>query len=807
MKPVTYKSFFGITLTPEVNRPSLSVRRPGLNPDSEFHEQYVIAGGGWVRIKFSASDAAALIDTEGLQRLLVVARANLLRGNEVITSNQALNFSSMVAQDWLAQWMQVASDEAKSFYEFTVVEALNFAEPIVATLFSGEQLAKSRIDLNVLHDCELIFCALPHPDGAHLQRASTPIVLNLQRAKPPPKPAGLKGVYRLPAALVEPRTEFPVSRGTARAYEVKAGEYIQVIDPFGRQCSDFIAFDHLSLKQGRERFIDSTVSRSMVRASYPMPGLLDKFYDQDMSPLLRVVQDTCGRHDTFALACTERGYSDSGYVGHANCSDNISQAAKPFGVAERRAWPAINFFFNTLVSAGNALTSDEGWSLPGDFVLMRAEKDLLCISTACPDDTTAINGWNPTDIHVRIYPPQPSHMELPRAHAFRKTPESSADLTRETGFHPRTSRLTRHFRQAREYWVPTQFTEYGVAAEYAACRQAVTVMDMSQLCKFDVVGPDAEELLQRTLTRDVRTLSNGQVLYSLLCYEHGGLLDDGTLLKFGPNNFRWIGGNPLDGDWLRGRAEAFGLSVFVRTATLELNNLSMQGPLSRQLLTNLIWSPDTQPRLSELKWFRFLIGRLNDRVGPALLVSRTGFTGELGYELFCTPKDSVALWDAVWTAGAPLGLVPMGSDALEILRIEAGLASGGNEFSSETDPFEAGLGFAAPPSKTEDYVGREAINLARQHSKRVLVGLGLVGSEVPSHGDGVYMGQAKIGQVTSATRSPVAGRAIAMARIAAQYATVGTDLEVGRLDGQQKRLKAVVRPLPFHDPEKRRIRA
>ena len=137
---------------------------------------------------------------------------------------------------------------------------------------------------------------------------------------------------------------------------------------------------------------------------YPGPGLFSKYYDVDMQPLVEVIRDTVGRHDTFGLACAAKYYEDMGYFGHANCSDNFNLALEPFQIAPRKGWAAANFFFNTGIDEHNVLYSDEPWSRPGDYVLMQAQTDLICISSACPDDTSPANGWQPTDIHVRIYP-------------------------------------------------------------------------------------------------------------------------------------------------------------------------------------------------------------------------------------------------------------------------------------------------------------------------------------------------------------------------------------------------------------------
>ena len=248
----------------------------------------------------------------------------------------------------------------------------------------------------------------------------------------------------LPEPLGRIVEEFRIERASARAYQVRAGQFVQVIDVRGRQCSDFMAMRADALDAGLERHIDGTVTRTMTRGAYPRPGLHDKFFDQDMVPLLALRQDTVGRHDTFALACTARGYEERGFPGHVNCSDNISDAYAPFAIARRKAWPAVNFFFNSWIDGGpaggsQAMGADEAWSRPGDYVAMEALTDLVCVSTACPDDVDAINGWDPTDIHVRIYE---RDAPIVRAVIHRWRPDEPGTMTRHSPFHPRTSELT-----------------------------------------------------------------------------------------------------------------------------------------------------------------------------------------------------------------------------------------------------------------------------------------------------------------------------------------------------------------------------
>jgi aminomethyltransferase len=608
----------------------------------------------------------------------------------------------------------------------------------------------------------------------------------------------------LPEPLGVPREEIRVPRRTARAYRVRQGELIQIIDVQGRQCSDFMALREDALAQGIERFIDSTVTRTLVGGAYPGPGLFDKYFDQDMRPLLAVVQDTVGRHDTFALACTARGYEERGFPGHDNCSDNISDALAPHGVTRRVAWPAINLFFNSWILPGdNRLRSDEAWSRPGDYVVLRALTDLLCVTTACPDDIDPINGWDPTDIHVRIYPPNP---QLPVALAYRSEPTAEPSLTQPSAFHARTSALTRQYAPARDLWLPTRYDATHVLEEYRACREAVTLQDLSSLRKFDVVGPDAERLLDLCMTRDVRRLSVLRGTYTLVCDEAGSVIDDGTLFRLAPDLFRWCPSSEQSAQHLKDVALRRGFEVWIRAHHASMPNLALQGPRSRELLRALVFTQPTVASVDALKWFGVTIGRLRDRDGASLMLTRTGYTGELGYELFCHRAQALEVWDALLQAGEPLGLKPMGSEALGILRVEAGLAAQGAEFGSDIDAYEAGLGLAVDLNKPE-FIGRDALARIQAAPRRVLTGLVLGGTEVPAHGDPVFDGRQRVGTVTSAVRSPALGCAIAMARLVAERAAPGTALEVGRLDGQLKRLGCRTIAMPFVDPQRTRVRS
>ncbi len=179
----------------------------------------------------------------------------------------------------------------------------------------------------------------------------------------------------------------------------------------------------------------------------------------------------------------------------------------------------------------------------------------------------------------------------------------------------------------------------------------------------------------------------------------------------------------------------------------------------------------------------------------------------LGYEVWCHPGHAPAVWDAIWEAGQPHDLTPLGLDALDMLRIEAGLIFAGYEFCDQIDPFEAGIAFTVPlKSKQDDFSGREALLKRKANPQRVLVGLELEGNEAGANGDCVHVGRKQVGEITSGTRSPILGKNVALCRMAVELAELETEVEVGKIDGHQKRISARVVRFPFYDPDKTRVR-
>jgi aminomethyltransferase len=732
----------------------------GLRPTEAGVEFYRVAPGGATEIRIEGDDRIKLIDRHGGQAAKLTARGGDGLGALGLRTDGAENGG--------------------------------------LTLFGPESRPGSEITL-VAEDPTTLIVSAPGGRIVDGDPPASELLIEVTRAHPI-----IREQLELPPPLAEPRLDFRVDKASALSYEVKQGEYIQVIDVQGRQCSDFLAFHHDKLQKGIERGLDATVTRTLMGQAYPTPGLHGKFYDLDMEPLVEVIRDTVGRHDTFALACQAKYYEDLGYPGHVNCTDNFNGALTKYTIAPRKGWEALNFFYNTAFDSNLQLISDEPWSRPGDYVMLRAMTDLVCASSACPDDVDPSNAWEVTDVHVRVYSPQ-NRFSVAIAH--RVTADAPPVLTQETAFHPRTSALTKSFLEYRGYWLPHCFNNEGGIAEYWACREKLAVMDLSPLRKWEVLGPDAEALIQKTITRDARKLSVGQVVYTAICNETGGMIDDATVFRLGENNFRFVGGDEYDGVWLREIADRYDLKTWIKPATDQLHNLAVQGPLSRQALGQIVWTPPTQPGLQELKWFRFLVGRIKTHDGIPIIVSRTGYTGELGYEVWCHPSDGPAVWDAVYEVGEPLGIKPLGLEALDILRIESGLIFAGYEFDDQVDPFEAGIGFTVALGTDEDFIGREALIERKEHPQRRLVGLELDSNETAGHGDHVYVGRQRVGVVTSGTRSPTLRRSIALSRNAIQYAEIGTEVEVGKLDGLQKRIPARVVRIPFYDPDKTRPRS
>ena len=772
------------------------IREPGLNVLPPGVERYVVNGGGLTGIQLFPDDEIEIINNEGNQ-ICEIAVFNK-------DGNSDLSLLSLKEIKDSAEIKKILSskDETSRVAAYQLKKRnLNIKNSKSAIVFDKDASWGEKLKFKSKDKCYSIFAAPGPAMLVHEQNPPTDLTIFIKRANI----INDKEHSIIPDPVFDPLNETNIDKQTAISFEVKEGDYIQIICPTGRQCSDFVAFDTAKLEKGVEKGLDWQTTRTFMGNTFPGPGLYSKFYDTDHEPLVEVIRDTVGRHDTFNLACTSKYYEDAGYFGHPNCSDNLTGAMQKYGVQKQKGWHAINLFFNTSAGGQNTVLSDESFARPGDYVIMKALKNLTCGTSACPSDIDPCNSWNPTDIFVRTYD---KNKEFTKSFAFRMKTDAEPKLTKNTGFYERTSKLTRNFVDARGYWLPNDYTKHGVINEYTACREKAVVIDLSALRKFEILGPDAEELMNYTLTRNVKKLSIGQVVYSSMCYDNGFMFDDGTLLKMSDHGFRWICGDEYAGEWLKEQAKKKNYKVRIKNSSDQISNISLQGPNSRKILEKFIWTPPTQPKIPELQWFRFTICRVKELSGIPLLVSRTGYTGELGYEIWCHPSDAPKVWGVVMDAGKDEGLIPAGFGALDLLRIEAGLILFGNEFDGQVDPFEAGVGFTVPlKTKNEDFIGKDILIKRKENPQKKMVGLELAGKEKANHGDCVHIGRSQVGIITSGCISPTLNKNIALCRIDVGHSELDTEVEVGKIDGHQKRIPAKIVPFPHYDPKKLKVRS
>ncbi|MGH2762431.1 MAG: aminomethyltransferase family protein [Thermoleophilaceae bacterium] len=337
-------------------------------------------------------------------------------------------------------------------------------------------------------------------------------------------------------------------------------------------------------------------------------------------------------------------------------------------------------------------------------------------------------------------------------------------------------------------------------AEHLATRNASNVWDESPLRKWDMKGPDAVALADVLYTNDMAALEVGQVRYGALCDENGLMIMDGTIFKLADDHCFSITSYDSDLDWYRQVASDRGLSVELEDVTADMPHLQVQGPKSREILAPLTEGVD----LAQLRYFRFAA---DAKVGGIpCLVSRTGYSGELGYELYCKPGDAAELWNAVLDAGRPHGMLPIGLSAIETIRIESGLLFPDVDyFPHKTDPYEVRLDKVVKPDKPGDFVGKEALRrIASEGTPRPLVTLRIEGDQTPEYGAAVTQEGREVGIVRSPAYSPAFEEQIAMAAIDRELNGEGTRVDVALGEGT---VSATVAGFPLYDAEKSRPRS
>jgi aminomethyltransferase len=339
-------------------------------------------------------------------------------------------------------------------------------------------------------------------------------------------------------------------------------------------------------------------------------------------------------------------------------------------------------------------------------------------------------------------------------------------------------------------------------AEHVATRTACNLWDESPLRKWELQGPDALALTDALFTNDMAGLEIGQVRYGAICDDQGKMIMDGTVFRLGDQHCLSVTSYDSDLDWFKKVASDRGLDVQVEDRTAAMPHLQVQGPKAREVLGPITEGAD----VNSLRYFRF-VGEGARVGGVPVMLSRTGYSGELGFELYCAPEDAEALWTAVLEAGRPHGIRPIGLSAIETLRIESGLLFPDVDyFPHQTDPFEVRLDNVIKLDKTGEFVGRDALRkIAAQGTPRLLTALRIEGDEVPEYGAAVTVDDQDVGILRSPCQSPTFEmQVIGMAAIDRGLVRDGQRVEVALGSGA---VGATVAPFPLYDTDKRRPRS
>jgi aminomethyltransferase len=331
--------------------------------------------------------------------------------------------------------------------------------------------------------------------------------------------------------------------------------------------------------------------------------------------------------------------------------------------------------------------------------------------------------------------------------------------------------------------MPLQYE--GVIKEHLAVRTTAGVFDVSHMGEFIVKGKNAENFLNFVTINDVSKIEIGQAQYSAMCYEDGGIIDDLLIYRYNDyymlvanasnidKDFNWLNKHLLDDVTIENRSDEIGL-------------IALQGPKSREILTKI-----SESDISGLPFYYFLEGKV---AGCDVTIARTGYTGELGFEIYGKNKDIPKVWDALFNIGKPMGLVPSGLAARDTLRLEMKFCLYANDIDKTTHPYEAGLGWITKVEKG-DFIGRDAIIDRKEKMTRRLVCVEMLDKAIPRQGYEIFIGAEKVGYFTSGGQSPSLQKGIGLAYINSPYTKSGTEIEV-EIRGTRK--KAVIVKAPFY---------
>jgi aminomethyltransferase len=390
-----------------------------------------------------------------------------------------------------------------------------------------------------------------------------------------------------------------------------------------------------------------------------------------------------------------------------------------------------------------------------------------------------------------------------------------------TALHERTFQLCEslNYREWSGYYAVSSYEPHH-EHEYNAIRNAAALIDISPLFKYRVTGKDATRLVDRIITRDMRKVSAGQVIYTPWCDEHGKVIDDGTVSRLEENTYRWTAADPSL-RWFTQNASA--MDVQLEDISESVAALALQGPTSGRLLKSLVKDADVE----SLKYFRVTTGTI---ASVPVEISRTGYTGDLGYEIWIAAERAVKVWDALMDAGRAFDIHPAGMLALDVARIEAGLLLIDIDFNSSKkalveeqkySPFEMGLGRLVHTDKNR-FIGQAALIAEKKlGAAREIVGLEIDWPEVEVLYEAVGLPPAvspiasrvavpvfkdgtQIGKATSSTWSPTLKKMIALATVKRDFTRPGTQLQFEiTIEAKRHRVRATVVKTPFFNPKRK----
>ena len=357
-------------------------------------------------------------------------------------------------------------------------------------------------------------------------------------------------------------------------------------------------------------------------------------------------------------------------------------------------------------------------------------------------------------------------------------------MSKKTPFYDRHIALNAKVVDFAGYMMPVSYTS--INQEHQAVRNAVGVFDVSHMGEFMVSGKQAEAFLQYITVNNVTQLTDGQAQYSAMCYSDGGIVDDLIIYRFHKEKYMMVvnaSNIDKDLDWAK---KYLPKSVTLRNDSDNIALLAVQGPKSVDILQLLTDIP-----LKNIGFYHFAEGIL---AGRKMIISRTGYTGEPGFELYHDPIDSLVLWDALFKAGKSAGIQAVGLGARDTLRLEMKYALYGNDIDKTTNPIEAGLGWITKLNN-EDFIGKNILVKTKEEKpNRRLIAFKMLDRGIPRHGYSLYFGEKFAGTVTSGTMSPSLGIGIGTGYVQREWAKTGTELF---LDVRGKRLRVFIVKPPF----------